>query len=432
MCRTVRHKKYILIWLFFLTFACLSENTQAQSTLQFEEATGLFKIRYQTVDVVRAKFVFWHDKWKWSGVDIKGEVAGNGTYRLSGRSRKTGLSLNGKVTPHASNEMTWQFDAKENQAWQGEQWGGIEFNIATSVLKQKGFTPVASLLPDKKGWQLKLQPNQPPLIVQFNPAPAQIYFERGKKNKIRVYFVSKDVRKKIRRLTMTVSLPQGGRVVKTLAERLAKPSGKKWYRNLIAWNQSPVDLSFLNAAERPAGKHGFLRAQGESLIFEDGTKTRFWGTNITAYTLFSTAESDMRAQAKRLSRLGFNLVRIHHHDSKWVQPNIFGNRADNTLSLDPKSLNRLDLWIKTLRDEGIYIWLDLHVGREFTIKDGIRNFKEIAKGKKAKSVKGFSYINPDIQARMKEFNAAYLNHVNPYTSLAYKNDPANKNIRANN
>ncbi len=417
-------KKHILGWLLFLPLLFLSQNLSAQTTLQFDQATGLFKIRYQTMPAVQANFVFWYGNWKWSGVRVKGRVAENNAYVLSGQSKKTGLSLKGVVTSPAPNEMVWQLDVQESETWQAKQWGGFEFNIATSALKQTGLAPEVSLLPDKKGWQLKLQPNQPPLKVLFKPAPAKIYFERGQKNKIRVYFVPEKSQKKSYSFQMTVSLPNEGRVVKTVTERLAKPSTKTWYRNLVAWNQSPVDLSFLNANERPAGKRGFLRAQGEDLVFEDGTKARFWGTNLTASALFKTSEFDMRAQAKRISRLGFNLVRLHHHDSKWVWPNIFGNRADNTRSLDPKSVKKIDMWIKALRDEGIYVWLDLIVGREFTAKDGIRDFAEIAKGKKSTPAKGFTYINPDIQDRLKEFNEAYLTHVNPYTSLAYKDDPA--------
>ena len=37
---------------------------------------------------------------------------------------------------------------------------------------------------------------------------------------------------------------------------------------------------------------------------------------------------------------------------------------------------------------------------------------------------GFNYINPEIMELMQEFQHQYLNHVNPYTRLAYKEDPA--------
>ena len=99
-----------------------------------------------------------------------------------------------------------------------------------------------------------------------------------------------------------------------------------WYNDLLDINISPVDLSFLNAAEKPAGKHGTLGVAGDQLVFADGTPARFWGANLTAYALFQTGLSDTVNQAKRLSKLGFNLVRIHHFDSDWVKPNILGAR----------------------------------------------------------------------------------------------------------
>ncbi|MEX0339809.1 MAG: cellulase family glycosylhydrolase, partial [Arenibacterium sp.] len=129
--------------------------------------------------------------------------------------------------------------------------------------------------------------------------------------------------------------------------------------------ETPIpDLSALN--HRPAGRHGKIQAVGDALFFADGTPARFWGANLQAYALFTTEPRFMRAHAQRLSRLGFNLVRIHHHDSHWVQPNIFGSEAQTTRKLDAFSLKKLDQWIAALKAEGLYIWLDLHVGRSFT------------------------------------------------------------------
>lgn len=192
------------------------------------------------------------------------------------------------------------------------------------------------------------------------------------------------------------------------------------------WHSAPVDLSFLNASEKPAGKHGFVRTVKDKLVFEDGTPARFWGTNVVAYALFGmNRRQDIQLQAKRLSQLGFNLVRIHHHDSSWVRPNIFGSGNEpDTKSLNKDMLGRLDWWIKCLKDEGIYIWLDLEVDREFKPGDGIDGFDELYRDKSRDGLKGFNYVNGSIQQAMQRFNEAYLNHVNPFTGLAYKDDPA--------
>lgn len=194
-----------------------------------------------------------------------------------------------------------------------------------------------------------------------------------------------------------------------------------------AWQAAPVDLSFLNAREKPAGKHGFLRAVKDKLVFEDGTPARFWGTNLTSNALFGSAASreDVRLQARRLSQLGFNLVRLHHHDSFWVSPNVFGDaKKPDTRSLSEASLEKLDWWIKCLKDEGIYVWLDLEVQRRFKPADNIENFDEMTFGKNVADPKGFNYVNPSIQEAMQRFNQAYVTHVNAFTGLAYKDEPA--------
>ncbi len=202
------------------------------------------------------------------------------------------------------------------------------------------------------------------------------------------------------------------------------PQEISWPQNNLSWQTAPVDLSFLNASEKPAGRRGFVKASGESLVFEDGSPAHFWGTNIAARALFNTSRENVKLQAKRLSALGFNLVRIHHHDSPWVNPNIFGKNAADTQTLDSVSLHKLDWWIKCLKDEGIYVWLDLHVQRAFTESDDIYGFDEIRKNEKVADLKGYNYVNPTIMQAMKRFNEEYLNHTNIYTGVAYKNEPA--------
>ena len=219
-------------------------------------------------------------------------------------------------------------------------------------------------------------------------------------------------------------------VPKRLSSQFAQRShfdpedASNWPLSNLDWKTSPVDLSFLNAKEKPAGRRGFVKGVGDSLIFEDGSPAHFWGANLSANALFGTSRVNVKRQAKRISALGFNLVRIHHIDSPWVNPNIFGRDAVDTQTLDVSSLDKLDWWIKCLKDEGIYVWLDLHVQRALTEGDHIYGFNEIRKGGKTADLKGYNYVNSTIQHAMKQFNEAYLNHINAYTGVAYKNEPA--------
>ena len=121
-----------------------------------------------------------------------------------------------------------------------------------------------------------------------------------------------------------------------------------------------------------------------------------------------------------MAQLGYNLMRIHHHDT-WSS--VFGPKHKDTRHFSREAMDQLDWWIKCMKDEGIYIWLDMHVGRSLQPSDGVQQgAAEIARGKG--SILGFCYYNTEIQNLMKEFQHNYLNHLNPYTKLRYKDDPA--------
>jgi hypothetical protein len=170
--------------------------------------------------------------------------------------------------------------------------------------------------------------------------------------------------------------------------------------------------------------HKFLKAQGEKLVLGNGQEIKFWGGNIQASALFGASDENIPIQAKRIAQLGFNLMRFHHHDSDWT-PNVFGaNKAVSTRQLDPKMMDKIDRWIKALKDEGVYVWLDLHVGRNFLKSDGIELFDDFAKGKDKAEAKGYCYLNKSIQNLMKEFARQYLEHKNPHTEMTIKDDPA--------
>ncbi len=199
-----------------------------------------------------------------------------------------------------------------------------------------------------------------------------------------------------------------------------------WSDDVLDYTASPVDLSFLN--HTPAGSHGFVQAVGDHLEFEDGTPVRFWGGNLAAQALF-VDDSQIDAQARRMASLGFNLMRIHHHDStRWVNPSVIDKSQSDSRSLDVTGMDRLDYWIYALKENGIYVWLDLHTGRQFQEGDVdtehgvIVGYDEIVDD--GKEAIGFSYYNDAVRELMKEFNESYLTHVNPYTERTYTNEPA--------
>ena len=68
---------------------------------------------------------------------------------------------------------------------------------------------------------------------------------------------------------------------------------------VLPWDKMPVDISFIFENEKPAGKHGFLKIEGENFVFEDGTPAKFWGTNFNSGANFPS-HSHSEKVAKRL------------------------------------------------------------------------------------------------------------------------------------
>ncbi|NQT17847.1 MAG: glycosyl hydrolase family 5, partial [Planctomycetes bacterium] len=380
----------------------------------------------QHAPVVQAHYVFWGGNWKWVGARLElGEPTDGGT-AFSGAVSQLGLEIEGTIRSPAPNQLqtTWRIEAEK--PLQGIIGGGLEFNLVLDAPSLPAKLPDPVLLENDKGWQWQVD-RRGPITVEFDEPLAQLYFERGQKHQLRALFVGPEVAKGTRTVTMTVTLPQGGQVAKTLAERYGPADPAGWFSGAMLHDKSPVDLSFLN--HKPAGRHGFVRASGDRLVFSDGEEARFWGGNIAAYAIFEEKER-IRAQARRIAQLGYNLMRIHHHDSMgWVaRPVIDKNRADSQ-HLDDEVMDRLDYWIQCLKEEGVYVWLDLHVGRLFKKGDDlgagfpemIRRARDEQAGTEAK---GYCYFNPRVEALMNDFNRKYVSHVNPYTGLAYKDDPA--------
>ncbi len=197
---------------------------------------------------------------------------------------------------------------------------------------------------------------------------------------------------------------------------------KRFIPFTLYWDDLPVDLSFLYENEKPAGRHGFLKVEKDKFRFEDGTEARFWGTNFNSAGNFPSHEHSEKLAA-RLEKTGLNLVRLHQLDAEWSTPNIFrftkGSLQEDTLSLDPKSMDRMDYLIYCLKNHGIYIYMDLLTYRKFKPGDGLENT-----GSLKDAAKPYTNYNRRLIELQKLFNEQVWNHTNPYTGLAYKDEPS--------
>ena len=99
------------------------------------------------------------------------------------------------------------------------------------------------------------------------------------------------------------------------------------------------------------------------------------------------------------------------------------------LEFNAENLDRLDYLMAKMKERGIYITTDLYVSRG--IKKGILEPEFEAALEKAGPVssssgtlKAMFFLSEKAEKNFQAFAANLLNHVNPYTKLAWKDDPA--------
>ncbi|MCK9478450.1 MAG: hypothetical protein M0R40_02975 [Firmicutes bacterium] len=190
--------------------------------------------------------------------------------------------------------------------------------------------------------------------------------------------------------------------------------------------------------DAPAGKHGHVRTEGDKLFFEDGTRVKFWGTNILSPVMFFD-KKNIDKVVDAISAMGYNMVRFHHMDSANRDPIIFGEGDDrqSTMALDPITLDRFEYFWSQLKERGIYLYIDLMCSRKAyageVIPDNILpgnapgEGKEITTNDLARSpggFKGVSYYTPEVMTIAKIYATQLLTHINPYTGTTLAEDPA--------
>lgn len=181
---------------------------------------------------------------------------------------------------------------------------------------------------------------------------------------------------------------------------------------------SAADLSFL--LDAPAGKDGFIRVQGGHLVKPDGKRMRLWGVHLTDWSKGSVLlppKEDIPTWAGTLARFGVNCVRLHFLDLAAPRGIIDRTREDSR-GFDAQQLDRLDFLVAELKKRGIYVDLNLNVGRSYKAGDGVQDYAKI------QWAKGLTLFDPRLIELEKEYAGQILTHLNPYTKSEYRNEPA--------
>lgn len=175
---------------------------------------------------------------------------------------------------------------------------------------------------------------------------------------------------------------------------------------------SPLDLSGL--VDAPAGKRGFVRAGADGhLVFSaDGSRVRFFGGNF-AWDSFRLDQVEADQVADEVVRMGWNWVRLHGYDAALTR------KKGGSTDLDPEALDRFDYFISAMKRRGVYVTLDCYAQRQFSADDG----ELAAYAAHRRMMKPLLPVSRAAMENWKAFVRRVLEHVNPHTGLALKDDP---------
>ena len=183
---------------------------------------------------------------------------------------------------------------------------------------------------------------------------------------------------------------------------------------------SALDFSSFGLVDAPAGKYGWLRNVDGHFEFENrrGVPVRLAGANFCKSMNFPTHEESDRI-VRRLCALGFNSIRLHHHDAGLVMG------SEDNLTFNPEQMDRFDYLVAQAIKNGLYVTTDLYVSRNVTWRQ-----MGIDRDGSPSDVPGGRWLfklliafDEGAYANWKVFATNFMNHVNSYTGRRYADEP---------
>lgn len=141
--------------------------------------------------------------------------------------------------------------------------------------------------------------------------------------------------------------------------------------------------------------------------------TRFLGGNFSWSASFLEKELADRV-ADEVKRLGYNIVRVHQHDTRFLPEG-----ATSSCQMDVAAFDRFDYFVAAMKKRGISLTTDCYSSRAFLKTDlGLGDMAGALRAMKRAIAE-----RPEAMENWKAFTREFLCHVNPYTGLALKDDP---------
>ncbi|MBQ6103872.1 MAG: hypothetical protein IJL06_09395 [Kiritimatiellae bacterium] len=273
-------------------------------------------------------------------------------------------------------------------------------------------------------------------ILRLDVSRGKVAVRDGRKDKLERFELCIDFPDAKNATSSTVEFDRSG----AFADSLGRPAGRvdlglpppplmiaagdKWV--VFPWTNdvkpgSILDFSKVVPREAPAGKDGFARVSPEGhFVFEkDAKKTprRFVGGNLCFGANFLSKEEADRAVQDFVAR-GWNAIRLHHLDvtiTKDEWNDIWNRRTWSELS--PEKLDKLDYLVAACKKASLYVTFDLYAMGSYGSCEGFD--KPLHCG----TIKAIVPIHKPAEDLWFKRSMELFDHVNPYTGVAWKDEP---------
>ena len=172
---------------------------------------------------------------------------------------------------------------------------------------------------------------------------------------------------------------------------------------------SALDFQSVLRHDPYAGIHGWTKAVGDHFEFESvpGTPQRFYGVNLCMSAAFPETADEAERITARLARLGYNAIRLHHHDQQWS-----GGEAERV---------KMDRLVAAAIRHGLYVTTDLYVSRRVRRRDiGIDRDGDM----NMQMFKLYAALHDGAYRNWQKFASDFLLRRNVETGRRYVDEPA--------
>jgi polygalacturonase len=228
-----------------------------------------------------------------------------------------------------------------------------------------------------------------------------------------------------------ITLPSGGFTSLSVDAMLAKSGAenrKEVFKESPEWRPIQWEparivkgsaLDFSSRLETPAGKFGEVVIRDGHFVFANAPEKelRLYGA-VVSHSLPYLDKAQCERLADYLAATGYSGIRLHNYTfAKGVL------KEPGSTEFTPEARDQLDYFLSCLKQRGLYFSFPINSWGFFKAGD-VTDVPEFRDRAFRFESNGLLPISADLQRWFRDYAVNLLTHVNPYTGLALKDEPA--------